>query len=85
MIYELIKALEIKTFIVFVLVFAYYTILSRFFFFSIISLYFSIPAIIRQIFNPTSELESFLGTPTKETKVEVKTYPVPAKTKITIH
>ena len=51
-----IKALEIKTSILFNLDFANSTILSCFFFFFlIIDLYFLIPVVIAQIFNPIAE------------------------------
>ena len=67
--YELIKAFEIKILIAFNLLFASSTILSCFFFFFlIIDLYFLSPAIIAQIFNPTADPIEML---TKEAKVEI--------------
>ena len=45
-------------------------------FFLIINLYFLIPAVITQIFNPTAELVIPIEIPTKETKAEIETYPV---------
>ena len=69
LIFESIKALEIKTSAVFNLDFASDNILSCFvFFFLIIDLYFLIPAVITQIFNPIAELVIPIGIPTKETK-----------------
>ena len=50
------EALEIKTSMLFNLDFANNTISSCFFFFLIIDLYFLIPAVIAQIFNPIAEL-----------------------------
>ena len=57
---------------VFNLVFSCNTILSYFFFYLIIGLYFLIPAVITQIFIVTAELEVPTGIPTKEAKVEMK-------------
>ena len=55
--FESLKALEIETSTLFDLFFANNTNLLRFFFFFlIIDLYFIIPAVIIQIFNPTGEL-----------------------------
>ena len=63
LIYELIKALEIKTLMVFNLVFANNTILScLFFFFLIINLYDLIPTFNAQIFNPYTLVGSILTT-----------------------
>ena len=63
--------------------FANNTILSCFFFFLlVINLYFLIPAVITQIFNPTAELAIYSGIPTKEAKAEMKTHPVTAETKM---
>ena len=54
--------------------FANDNILSCFFFyFLIIDLYFLIPAIISQIFNPIAELVIPIGIPTKEVKAERET------------
>ena len=80
---ESIKALEIKTFILFNLDFANNTIWSCFFFFfSIIDFYFLIPAAIAQIFNPIAELVIAIGIPTKEEKAEMKTHSVIVEAKI---
>ena len=57
--------------------FANNTIFSCFFFFFlIIDLYFLIPVVITQIFNPFAELVIPIGIPTKEAKVEMETHPV---------
>ena len=57
--------------------FASNTILSCFFFFFlIIDLYFLIPTVIAQIFNPIEELVIPIGIPTKEAKAEIETQPV---------
>ena len=57
--------------------FANKTIVSSFFFFFlIIDLYFLIPAVITQIFNPIVELPIPIGIPTKEAKAEIETHPV---------
>ena len=56
LIFESIKALEIKTSIVFNLVFANNTMLSCFFFFFLIDLCFLIPAVIKVIFIAIAEL-----------------------------
>ena len=47
-----------------------------FLFFLIINLYFLIPAVITQIFNPIAELAIPIGIPTKEAKAEIETHPV---------
>ena len=53
------------------------TILSCFFlFFLIINLYFLIPIVITQIFNPIVELAIPIGIPTTEAKAEMETLPV---------
>ena len=63
--------------------FAKSTILSCFFlFFLIIELYFVIPAVITQIFNPIAELVIPTGIPTKEEKAEMETHPVIVETEI---
>ena len=63
--------------------FANNTILSCFFFFFlIIDLYFLIPAVITQIFNPIVELAIPIGIPTKEAKAEMETHPVIVEPKI---
>ena len=51
-------------------------------FFLIFDLYFLIPAVIPQIFNPTKELFIPTGIPTKEAKAEIKIHPVTAEAKI---
>ena len=73
------KALEIKTSMLFNSDFCKHTILSCFlFFFLIIDLYFLIPAVIAQIFNLTGELVIPIETKeaTKEAKAEMETHPV---------
>ena len=47
-----------------------------FFFFLIIDLYFLIPKVIAQAFNPITELAIPIAIPTKEPKVEIETHPV---------
>ena len=67
------KALEIKTSALFNLVFANNTSLSWFlFFFLIMDLYFLMPAVITQIFNPITELVITKGIPTYPLIAEVK-------------
>ena len=75
------KALEIKIFVLFQLVFAKNTILSCFFF-VIINLCFLIPAVIKQIFNPTAELVIPTGIPTREAKAEFQSQSVKVEAKI---
>ena len=59
-----------KTSMLFNLDFANNTILSWFFFiFIIIGVYFLVPAVIAQIFNPIAELLIPIGMPIKEEKV----------------
>ena len=53
-----------------------------FFFFLIIDLYFLIPEVIIQIFNPIAELVISIGMRTKKAKVEMETHPVTAEIKI---
>ena len=63
--------------------FANNTILScLFFFFLVIDLYFLIPAVITQIFNPTAELVILIQIPTKEAKAEMETHPLTVEIKI---
>ena len=63
--------------------FANNTILSCFFiFFLIIDLYFLIPAVITQIFNPIAELVIPTGISAKEAKAEMEMHPVTAEIKI---
>ena len=80
---NLIKALEIRTSIVFNLFFPNDTTLSCFlFFFLIIDFYSLIPPVIEQIFIPTAELILPTGTQTTEANVEIETQPVTVETKI---
>ena len=53
-----------------------------FFFFLIIHLYFLIPAVIAQIFNPIAELIIPIGMPVIEAKAEMETQPVIVEAKI---
>ena len=63
--------------------FANSTILSCFFFFFlIINLYFLIPAVITQIFNPITNLVIPIGISTKEAKAEMKTQSATVETKV---
>ena len=56
------------------------TVLSRFFlFFLIIDLYFLIPAVITQIFNPIAKSVIYIGIPTKKAKAEMETHPTIAE------
>ena len=65
------------------LVFAINTLLSCFFlFFLIIDLYFLVPAIIAQIFNPIAGLVIPIGIPNDEAKAEIELHPVTTKAKI---
>ena len=78
----MVNALEIKTSIVFNLIFANNTILSCLFLFSvIIDLYFLIPVLIAQFFIPIAELEIPIGTPTNEANAVTETQPMTAETK----
>ena len=82
-IYEPIKALEIKTSIVSTLGFASNTIsLCFFLIFLIFDLYILISAVIAQIFIPTTELAIPTGTPTNEVNAEIETQPLTAEMKI---
>ena len=77
------KALKIKTFVVFNLLFVNNTILSCFiFFFLIIDLYFLIPAVIAQIFIVAAELAIPTCIPTTKAKAEIETHPVTAEAKL---
>ena len=62
---------------VFNLVFPENTILSYFFLFSLIN-NFLVPAMIAQIFIPTTELAIPTGTPTSETNAEIEAQPLTA-------
>ena len=53
-----------------------------FFFFLIIDLYFLIPPVIAQMFNPIAELEIPIGIPTKEAKKDMETHPLIVEAKI---
>ena len=55
---------------------------ASFSFFLIIDLYFLIPAVITQIFNPTAELVIPTRITTKEAKAEMKIHAVTVETKI---
>ena len=81
--YASIKALVIKTSMVFNF-FASNTISSCFLFvlFLIVDLYFVIPVVIAQIFNPSAELAMLIGIPTKEGKTKIETHLVTAEAKI---
>ena len=76
LIHQSIKSLEIKTFILFNLGLAENTILSFFFsfFFLIIDLYFLIPVVITQIFNPAAEhvIPAFMPTTAETKPVEIE-------------
>ena len=59
------------------------TILScSFFFFLVIDIYFLIPVVVAQIFNPIAELAIPIEMPIKEEKVENQIDPVIVETKI---
>ena len=63
--------------------FANITVLSRvFFFYLIIDLYFSIPAIIPQTFNPIGEIVIPIVISSKEAKGETETKPETAEAEI---
>ena len=77
---ESIKALEIKNSMLFNFDFANNTIISYFFFFLIIDLYFLLPAFITQLFNRVAELVIPRGIPTIQAKAEMETHSVTAET-----
>ena len=80
LIFGLIKALEIKTAMIFNLILANNNMLLCFFFFLlIIDLYFVVPAIITQFFNAITELVSPIGISTKEAKAEMETHAIAAE------
>ena len=82
-IFESIKALEVKTSVLFNLDFANDLILSCLFLhFLFIDLNVLIPAIIIQIFNLIAELVIPIGVPTKESKGEMEIHPVIVEFKI---
>ena len=63
--------------------FANNTILSCFFFFFvIIDLYFLIPAVTAQIFNPNAELVISIGIPSEEAKAEIEIHPIIVEAKV---
>ena len=63
--------------------FLYNTILSCFFFFSlIIDIYLLIPAANAQVFNFIAELVIPIGIPSKEAKAEIDIHPVIAEAKV---
>ena len=83
LIFESIRALEIKTSLVFNLVFANKTALSCcLFFFLIIEFYFLIPAVIKEIFIVLAELAIPTGIPTKEVRAGIETHPVTVEVRI---
>ena len=55
---------------------------ASFSFFLIIDLYFLIPAVITQMFNPIAEFTLPTGISNKDAKAEMVTYPVTVETKI---
>ena len=76
LIYQLIKALEIRPSIVFDLPFRSTNTLScLFFFFFIIDLYFLIPAVIAKTFIPTAKLVMSTETQNNDANAEIKTQP----------
>ena len=82
LIFEFVKALEIKTYIQYYLEFVKNTIWSCFlFFFLIIGSYFLFPAVIAQMFNSFSELVISMGIPIKDVKVVLEIHPVIAEAK----
>ena len=87
LIFESIRALEIKTSSLFNSDFANYNISLCFFFFFFaliidLYLYWLIPAVITQLFNPIAELVIPIGIPTKEAKAEMEIHPVTVEIKI---
>ena len=80
--HELIKALEIKTSIVFNLYFTSKTIFLCFFDLVLDNwVIFLIVAVNVQIYNPTAELAMLTGTPTNEANEEFETQTLTAETK----
>ena len=81
LIFGLIKALEIKTAMIFNLILANNNnmLLCFFFFLLIIDLFFLVPAIITQFFNAITELVSPIGISTKEAKAEMETHAIAAE------
>ena len=79
----MIKAVEIKTYMLFHSDFASNTILSCFYvFFLIIDLYFLLSAAIARSFNLIAELAIPMGIPSEEAKAEIETHPVNVEAKI---
>ena len=80
---ESIKALEIKTVMLFNLYFPNIIILLCFFFFFLLLTYiFFISSVIAQIFNHIAELVIPIRIPSKEAKAEIEINPVIIKAKI---
>ena len=75
------KALEIKTSLVFNLGFANNIFYNVFLFFLIVNLYFLIPVVIAPISYPTVRLVIPVGTPTKQAKSEIGKHPVTTEVK----
>ena len=73
--FESVKTLEIKTSMLFSFFLLIILSYHASFFFSIIDLYFVIPAVIAQIFNPILELVIPIGIPSKEAKAEIEIHP----------
>ena len=68
----MIKALKAKTSMLFYLTFANNIIFSCvFFYFLIVDLYFLIPAVISQVFNPIAEQVIPIGIPSKGQKARI--------------
>ena len=81
--HDFIKAPETRIYILSKLVYSNNTFSScLFFFFFIIELYFLIPAVIAQIFNPTTEHVMSTEIQTKEANAEIETQPVTVEAKI---
>ena len=82
LIFQSIKALEVKK-LDGVQLFVTNSILSCFFFFFLTKgLYLFIPAIIKEISIAIAELAILTGIPTNKARAEVKTYPVTSETRI---
>ena len=73
--FESVKTLEIKTSMLFSFFLLIILSYHASFFFLIIDLYFVIPAVIAQIFNPILELVIPIGIPSKEAKAEIEIHP----------
>ena len=83
LIFESIKATEIKTSMVFNLAFAHNSIILYFFhLFLILDFNFLIFAVTTQIFNPTAELAIPIGIPSNEAKAETETHSMREESKI---